>query len=258
MDKKDIIRKQFNIQAEKFSSWVGTTNERILQQLFDFIDISESDELLDVACGSGEFAIFCAKRIRHVCGVDLSVKMIELANKQAKSDQLNNAYFVCHDVEHLPFESDRFSVVASRSAFHHMENYDKVFGEMARCCKVNGLLCIADITAYDTPHVSNFFDELDKAIDISHNVRVSKDVFLNLFTRHGVEILKASDIEFEIGIQVYASHAFQSEEANKKVDELLEYGLKDREISKSLYMKDNKLVFKNRGFCVVGSNGCQR
>ncbi len=255
MDKKNIIREQFDIQAEKFSSWVGTKNEQLLQQLFDFIGISESDELLDVACGSGEFAIFCAKRIRHVCGADISEKMIELANKQAKSNQLNNACFVCHDVEHLPFESDFFSVVTSRSAFHHMGNCDKVFGEMARCCRINGLLCIYDITAYDTPHVSDFFDELDKAIDISHNARVPKNVFLNLFAQHGVEILKTSDLEFEIGVQVYASHAFQSEEANKKVDELLKYGIKDGEISKFLYMKDNKPVFKNKIFRIIGRNG---
>ncbi len=51
MNRKDIARTQFNRQAETFSFWVGTRDEQILQQLFDFIGFSENDQLLDVALG---------------------------------------------------------------------------------------------------------------------------------------------------------------------------------------------------------------
>jgi SAM-dependent methyltransferase len=223
--------------------------------LFDFIGISVGDELLDVACGSGEFVIFCGQRIKHAWGVDISEKMIELAKKQAASAQLNNVGFECHDVEDLPLESGRFSVVVSWSSFHHMADRVKVFAEMVGCCRGGGLICLDDLAAYDHPQVNDFFDELDRTIDISHHARMPKDTFRDLFIQKGVEIIRADDLEFEIGVDVYASHAIQSEDAVMRIDELVERGLKDPDISEFLYMKDGRSVFKNRGYRVLGRKG---
>jgi len=255
MDNKDIVRSQFDKQAEKFSAWVGTRDQQSLQQLFDFIGISEDDELLDVACGSGEFAVFCGQRIQRVCGLDISEKMIELARKQAEAGWLNNVFFECYSVEELPFDNGRFSVVASRSAFHHMPNYTKIFAEMVRCCKADGSLCVSDIVAYDGLRVSDFFDELDKTMDASHNARMSQAAFHDLFAENGIEIIKAEGLEFEISVQLYASHAIQTEKETRRINELVEYGLNDADISKFLYMKDGQPVFKNRAYSVMGRKG---
>lgn len=252
MDKKDQVRKQFDLQAKKFSRWAGTTDERALRHLFNFIGFAKNYDLLDVACGSGDFAIFSAKRIHRVCGVDISANMIELAKKHARSLGLDNISFECHDVEELPFESGCFAVVTSKSAFHHMKYSPKVFEEMVRCCKEEGLICLDDLAGYDIPHVRTFFDELDETIDPSHNARVPKNEFRNLFGINGVEILRVADLEFEISVELYASHAVQSKEALSRVDELIAHGLKDPEISKFLYLKDNKPVFRNVGYRVLG------
>ncbi len=40
------------------------------------------DRLPDVACGSGEFSRFCAKNVKCVYGVDISERMIEIAENQ--------------------------------------------------------------------------------------------------------------------------------------------------------------------------------
>jgi len=246
MKDKDTVRTQFNVQAEKFSSWVGTRDQGILQELFDFVGFSDDDELLDVACGSGEFALYCADRIRRVCGVDISERMIELATGSAAALGLNNLFFECHDVEKLPFTTGSFSVVTSRSAFHHMENYVRIFSEMVRCCRGNGLICIDDLAAHEDPHVNTFIDELDTAIDVSHNARISKESLREIFTENGVEIVNISEMEYELALKLYVSHACQTKDAGKRIDELVEYGLKDPEISRFLYIKDGKPVFKNR------------
>lgn len=252
LNKKDVVREQFDKQAKQFSNWIGTRDERSLQQLFDFIGFAENDSLLDVGCGTGNFAAFCANRIGRVHGVDISPKMIDLARKQVEANKLNNVFFECHDVEDLPFEVGGFSVVTSRSAFHHMEHYDKVFQEMVRCCQDGGLVCIDDVAAYDDPQANFFFDELDRAIDVSHNTRISANSFRDLFALNGVEILRSADLEFEISVQLYASHAVQSEDAARKIHELLQFGLKDPKVSKFLYREKDDIVFKNKGFRVVG------
>ncbi|MCD4669957.1 MAG: methyltransferase domain-containing protein, partial [Actinomycetia bacterium] len=89
MNKKtEINRQQFNLQADKFSNWAITHNMEYMKRYYEFCGIVKDDTLLDVACGTGEYAIFCAQKIKEVCGVDLSSKMIEVARKNASELQL--------------------------------------------------------------------------------------------------------------------------------------------------------------------------
>jgi ubiquinone/menaquinone biosynthesis C-methylase UbiE len=95
-----------------------------MQQYAEFCGLIEKDTLLDVACGTGEYAIFCAQKIEKVCGVDLSNKMIEVAKKNADALQIKNISFDVQDVLKLPFESNQFSIVNCKSAFHHFDDYE--------------------------------------------------------------------------------------------------------------------------------------
>jgi ubiquinone/menaquinone biosynthesis C-methylase UbiE len=124
MNKKMTIRQQFDLQADNFSKWSITRNLEYMQQYAEFCGLIEKDTLLDVACGTGEYAIFCAQKIEKVCGVDLSNKMIEVAKKNADALQLKNISFDVQDVLKLPFESNQFSIVNCKSAFHHFDDYE--------------------------------------------------------------------------------------------------------------------------------------
>ncbi len=93
MDSKEIVKRQFDIQAQNFSNWSVTKNEAYMQAYFEFIDLQKDDELLDVACGTGEFSVFCARRIKRVHGIDISAGMIELAHKLSPKQWSNQCRF---------------------------------------------------------------------------------------------------------------------------------------------------------------------
>ncbi len=251
-DNKKIIKNQFNKQAVRFSNWSPTRDQAYMAELFKYMALSAKDELLAVACGSGEFPLFCAASIHKAHGLDISAGMIELAKSQAKALQLENVFFDLHDVEHLPYENNFFSVVICKSAFHHMQNYSQVFREMMRCCQLKGRLFINDIISYDNDHVSDFFDALDRAIDVSHHARLSSESIAALFIKNKAKILKAQVDEFEFEMSHYISHAEQSRESKPKIDEIIAYGLNDPQISKFLYKKNGKLVFINRAYRILG------
>jgi len=137
-----IIKEQFNRQAENFANWAIGKNIEYLDAYFNFCGIQPTDRLLDVACGPGEFTIFIAKRISEARGVDISDREIEIANGLIKAFGLGNIGFDCSDVEHLPYNDNSFSVVVCKSAFHHFTNPDKVFKEMIRCCENSGKVSI--------------------------------------------------------------------------------------------------------------------
>lgn len=253
MDSKEIVKRQFDIQAQNFSNWSVTKNEEYMQAYFEFIDFQKDDKLLDVACGTGEFSVFCAKRIKRVHGIDISEGMIELAQENARASGLDNITFECHDVEHVPCPSNTFSVVQCRSAFHHMENNPLVFEEMLRCCRPNGWLALQDIMAYDDQRVNSFFEVLEKQVDVSHNATLSKQDFIDLFTRNRVEVVRSFVVDVELNFREYLSHAFQSQGSVEKIEDLLKDGLQDIDISRFLYMNnDGELTLKRSVLLMLG------
>jgi ubiquinone/menaquinone biosynthesis C-methylase UbiE len=258
MDGKDIVKRQFDLQAESFSNWSVTRNEMYMQAYFEFIGFQKEDELLDVACGTGEFSIFCAKRIKAVCGIDISEGMIERARKQAKASGLSNITFECHDVEKIPCADSSFSIVQCRSAFHHMENYPQVFKEMLRCCRPGGRLAVQDIMAYEDPKVNSFFEALEKEVDVSHHATLKRQEFIDLFDKNQVEVIRSFVVEVELNFREYLGHAHQSAGSLGKIRELLEDGLQDRDVSRFLYMnEEEELVLKRAVLLILGRKGTE-
>lgn len=249
----EINRKQFNRQALNFSNWSSTKNLEYLELLLKFIGLSKKDKLLDVACGSGDFVIYASKAINYATGIDISDKLVKIANDQVRKLGLKNIVFMHGNVEKLPFKDNSFSVVISKSAFHHFRNYKKVFDEMFRCCKPGGLICIDDITTYDKPIVSNVIDYMDKLMDVSHNHRIPIGEFNKLFSKKGIKVIKTKVNEFERSVDDYQKHALQTPMNVKKVKKLIDKALSDNRMRKYLFKKENKIYFMNRGYTILGT-----
>ncbi|TAN41923.1 MAG: methyltransferase domain-containing protein [Nitrospirae bacterium] len=250
--KNKIIREQFNKQAEKFSEFSFTKSRVIYKFIYDFCRIQPGDTLLDVACGSGAFALFCAEKVRSVCGVDISDRSITMAADTARGRNIQNASFIRSDVEAIPVADGSFSIATCRMAFHHMGNYQKVFSEMVRCVQKNGRICIQDMTACDRKETDDYFEEIDKLVDISHNRSLSKAEIIDLFDGQGVRILNTFESRHEFEINEYASHAIQAPENFEALNRLLETGLNDTALSALLYKKGDQTFLKKDGIVVLG------
>ena len=250
---KDAIRQQFNIQAEQFARFEMTRNETIFQFTFDFCEFQQCDTLLDVACGSGAFAVFCAGRLRHAKGIDISDELIKYAKKHAEELKLANAEFIRGDVEKLPFPESSFSIVSCRSGFHHMENCNRVIQEMARCATKGGKICIQDMTAYQQPGVNKFFEEMDKEIDPSHFRALTSAEIQQLLSANNIEIEKIFEAVLAHNLSEYIGHAHQSKKQLDALTELISTGLNDRAMSEWLYLEDGNIQFKRGGIIIYGT-----
>jgi ubiquinone/menaquinone biosynthesis C-methylase UbiE len=208
---KGVIRDQFNKQAGQFSDFSLTKDETLFRLFCDFCRFDSQDTLLDMACGSGNFAIFCAAELERVCGCDISENLLTIAVRQAEIRNLPNTAFVRCDVERTPFKGNSFSVVSCRSAFHHMEDYPSVFNEMLRILKKNGKMCIQDMTAYPDRRVNLYFEEMEKAIDISHHKALSTGEITSLYETSDMEIEDIIEAERTFSLDDYLSHASQTQ-----------------------------------------------
>jgi ubiquinone/menaquinone biosynthesis C-methylase UbiE len=252
MRKNQIVKDQFNKQAQNFNHWDITQNEKIHQSLFIFCGLQPGDVLLDAACGTGAFAIFAAKKIKTVKGVDISENMIEIARQQAKKSGLKNIEFTCHDVENIPCGNETFPVVLSKSALHHMKNYETVFKEMIRCCQKGGRICIEDIIVYDDKKLDDFFEALEVEVDRSHNHSLSKHTIFNLYKQHYIKVLRLFESTVELDVDDYVNHAVQSKNSKQKINQLLQAGLIDKNISPYFIKKEKRLYWKRKVFTIIG------
>lgn len=251
---KEAVRLQFDRQAEKFSSWSVTKNEAYAAAYYDFCRMKHDDRLLDVSCGSGEFCLFCARNITHATGFDLSDNMIALAKRQSQASGITNTTFRCGDAASLPNKPGIFTIVVSKSAFHHYSEHDSIFQEMKRCCSQQGRISIQDIVAYDNTYVNDFFEYFEQLVDASHKAACSRSFILDLYQHYDVKILSTMDVEIDLNLNDYLSHAVRSNKDTVRLEKLVEAGLKDNRVKNYFHHKENSLFFKRNVFLVLGLN----
>ena len=84
---------------------------------YEQLDIPAGCQLLDVACGSGQVALWAARDGVKATGVDIAPNLIQRAQARAKAEGLN-ARFMEGDAEALPFEDASFDVVTRPGRRH--------------------------------------------------------------------------------------------------------------------------------------------
>jgi ubiquinone/menaquinone biosynthesis C-methylase UbiE len=252
VDNSAIVRDQFNKQAARFDRWSVTRDDQHADFLLEMAGIGPEDAFLDVACGTGALAIRAARRARSVVGVDLSERMLELAAARAAKLGLENLSFQHSDTCALPFEAATFSGAGSKSAFHHMPRFRQVFGEMARCTRPGGVLCIQDIISYGDSHVDAFMEGLELAIDESHARTLSKADFSGLFEESAVKVKRAFESVSRLDMDGYIGHAVQTPENAEKILIMLERGRRDARIAHWLDGDGERLIWKRKVLTISG------
>jgi ubiquinone/menaquinone biosynthesis C-methylase UbiE len=97
------------------------------------------EEWLDVGCGSGNLAELAAGAGAHVTGLDLSPRLIEVAEARAEAAGLHIHYRV-GDAENLDVDDTSVDVVVSSVGMIFAPDHDAVAHEVARVVRPGGRL----------------------------------------------------------------------------------------------------------------------
>lgn len=95
--------------------------------------------LLDVGCGGGILAEEFARLGFEVTGIDPAPETIETARAHAITSGLTITYRTGVG-EHLPFDHERFDHVVCCDVFEHVDDVDRVVGEIVRVLKPGGFV----------------------------------------------------------------------------------------------------------------------
>lgn len=101
------------------------------------IHLKEYGVLLDIGTGPGVLPINIAARFPHskIIGIDLSDKMIEIANKNKNNKGLDNVEFRVMDANALKLNDNSLDMVISTGSLHHWKNPVRILNEIYRCLK---------------------------------------------------------------------------------------------------------------------------
>ncbi|MEJ2368401.1 MAG: class I SAM-dependent methyltransferase [Acidobacteriota bacterium] len=107
-----------------------------------------SGPVLDVGTGKGLLAMALARREANVISIDVNAEDQEFAARLADREGLSERIrFILCDAVSLPFPEGRFSTCAMMDVLHHLDNPDRVLGEMVRVLSPGGELVASDFSA---------------------------------------------------------------------------------------------------------------
>ena len=106
--------------------------------------------LLDIATGTGDFAILSAQMLRpeRLIGADISEGMMQIGRQKVAALGLQDVVtFEKEDCLHLSYNSDTFDAVTAAFGIRNFANLDAGLREMYRVLKPGGHLSIVELTS---------------------------------------------------------------------------------------------------------------
>jgi SAM-dependent methyltransferase len=112
------------------------------RRLVERLDIRQGEDVLDVACGTGNAAIPAAQAGGRVVALDLTPELFEAGRERAHAVGVE-VDWVEGDAEALPFGDESFDVVLSTFGCMFAPRHEVTAGELARILRPGGRIGVA-------------------------------------------------------------------------------------------------------------------
>ncbi len=145
--------------------------------------LKQSDIILDYACATGLYSTELTKNVKEIHGIDISSKMIEVANEKAAPNTIFTKASIFEK-----YEKETFDVILAFNVLHFLEEEQKVMKRINELLKPEGIFisvtpCLGEKNSFlgvlailltkigILPYIKRFkISELEKLININFNV----------------------------------------------------------------------------------------
>ena len=107
-------------------------------------------EVLEFGCGTGSTAIAHAPYVKHIHAVDISSKMIKIAQGKAAEKNIKNVTFEQSTIDELSMANQTLDAVLGLSILHLLENKEKVVAKVHKILKPGGIFVSSTVCLGDT------------------------------------------------------------------------------------------------------------
>ena len=106
----------------------------------------ESDDVLELGCGTGQFSEVIAEKVRHLTATDGALEMLDRVREKLSS--LRNVTVQMEDCYHTSFGDRRFDGIFLGNLIHIVREPLSVLKEGFRVLKPGGSIVLVDATSY--------------------------------------------------------------------------------------------------------------
>ncbi|MBT8384810.1 MAG: bifunctional demethylmenaquinone methyltransferase/2-methoxy-6-polyprenyl-1,4-benzoquinol methylase UbiE [Bacteroidia bacterium] len=147
------------------------------KKVVQIIKDKKPETILDIATGTGDFAIMLSKlNPKKIVGLDLSKGMLEIGIEKIKKKNLDNLIeMVLGDSENLPFEDNSFDAITVGFGVRNFEDLDKGLQEIHRVLKPSGIFVVLETSQPDNYLIKKIFNFYSKYIIPTIGKLFSKD-----------------------------------------------------------------------------------
>ena len=134
--------------------------------------------LLDIATGTGDFAILAAEMLkpRHLVGADISEGMMEIGRQKVQAKGLQDVIsFEKEDCLALSYADDSFDAVTAAFGIRNFADLDQGLREMCRVLKPGGHLSIVELTSPVSTPMKQLFHVYAHTVLPVYGRLISKD-----------------------------------------------------------------------------------
>ena len=171
--------------------------KKAIRQLLPF----QPKTILDIATGTGDFAILSAKELRpqRMIGIDISEGMMKIGQKKVEAEGLQHIVsFKKDDCTHLSFDDNSFDAVTAAFGIRNFQNLEQGLSEMYRVLKPNGHLSIVELTTPVSFPMKQLFKLYSHTILPVYGKLISKDTSAYSYLTKTIEAFPQGEVMLDI------------------------------------------------------------
>jgi demethylmenaquinone methyltransferase/2-methoxy-6-polyprenyl-1,4-benzoquinol methylase len=157
--------------------------------------------LLDIATGTGDFAILAAEMLKpqRLVGADISEGMMEIGRRKVKQLGLQDTIsFAKEDCLNLSYADNTFDAITAAFGIRNFANLDKGLSEMCRVLKPGGHLSIVELTTPVSFPMKQLFHIYSHTVLPVYGRMISKDTSAYSYLTKTIEAFPQGEMMQEI------------------------------------------------------------
>ncbi|HEY7729233.1 MAG TPA: methyltransferase domain-containing protein [Candidatus Eisenbacteria bacterium] len=199
-----LIQRQFGPRAERYVASADHARGESLERLIECVRPESHWRALDVATGGGHTALALAPLVREVVAADITVEMLEAAERFLRGQGVTNVTVCEADAMNLPFGAAEFDLVTCRIAPHHFPDCGKFVSETARVLRPGGVAAVVDNVVPEDREAAKFINDMERLRDPSHHWAYPRNEWIGFFEHAGLAVERAETFRKAMDFDTWA------------------------------------------------------